>query len=113
MKQLLQNLKTGVTEVVDVPAPPCRPGHVLIASRVSLVSAGTERMLVDFGNAGWIAKARSQPEKVRQVLDKIRTDGLLPTMEAVFNKRGTDSRASVRFGHGGRIRATGQRSPLS
>jgi len=50
------------------------------------VSAGTERMLVDFGKAGWIEKARSQPDKVKQVLDKIRTDGLLPTMEAVFNK---------------------------
>ena len=64
-------MKTGATEIVDVPAPPCRPGCVLIASRVSLISVGTERMLVDFGKAGWIEKARSQPEKVRQVLDKI------------------------------------------
>lgn len=86
MKQLLQNIKTGETELLDVPAPMCRPGHVLIASRASLISVGTERMLLDFGKAGWIEKARQQPEKVKQVLDKIRTDGILPTVEAVFNK---------------------------
>jgi threonine dehydrogenase-like Zn-dependent dehydrogenase len=86
MKQLLQNIKTGWTELIDVPIPACKSGHLLLASRVSLVSVGTERMLVDFGKAGWIEKARQQPEKVKQVLDKIRTDGLLPTAEAVFNK---------------------------
>lgn len=86
MKQILQNVKTGRTELVDVPAPMCGLGHVLIASRASLISVGTERMLVNFGKAGWIEKARQQPEKVRQVLDKIRTDGVLPTVEAVFNK---------------------------
>ncbi len=61
-------------------------GQILIASRRSLVSAGTERMLVDFGKAGWLEKARQQPEKVKQVIDKIRTDGLIPTVEAVFRK---------------------------
>lgn len=86
MKQILQNLKNGATEIMDVPNPLCGPGRVLIRTTRSLVSAGTERMLVDFGKAGWIEKARSQPDKVKQVLDKIRTDGLLPTMEAVFNK---------------------------
>jgi len=86
MKQILQNLKTGATKIEDVPCPAVGRGHVLIRTTASLVSAGTERMLVDFGKAGWIEKARSQPDKVRQVLDKIRTDGLMPTMEAVFNK---------------------------
>jgi len=86
MKQILHNIKTGQTELVDVPAPLCQPGQVLIVSRASLISVGTERMLVDFGKAGWIEKARQQPEKVKQVLDKIRTDGFLPTVEAVFNK---------------------------
>ncbi|MFA6413682.1 MAG: bi-domain-containing oxidoreductase, partial [Syntrophales bacterium] len=86
MKQILQNLKTGATEIVDVPAPAVGRGRLLIRSSRTLVSAGTERMLVDFGKAGWIEKARQQPEKVKQVLDKIRTDGLMPTVEAVFNK---------------------------
>lgn len=84
MKQVLQNLRTGDTELADIPAPIIRPGQLLIATRRSLISAGTERMLVEFGQANLIAKARSQPDKVRQVLDKIRTDGLLPTLETVF-----------------------------
>lgn len=86
MKQILQNLKTGTTKVADVPCPRAGAGQVLIRSRVSLVSAGTERMLVEFGKASLIEKARQQPDKVRMVLDKIKTDGLLPTIEAVRNK---------------------------
>jgi predicted dehydrogenase/threonine dehydrogenase-like Zn-dependent dehydrogenase len=84
MKQILQNLKSGATELLNVPAPLTRPGHLLIATRRSLISAGTERMLVEFGQANLLAKAKAQPDKVRQVLDKLRTDGLLPTLEAVF-----------------------------
>ena len=86
MKQILQSLKTGVTEVATLPCPAVKRGQVLIRSSRTLVSAGTERMLVEFGKAGWIDKARQQPDKVRMVLDKIRTDGLMPTVEAVFNK---------------------------
>jgi len=84
MKQILQNLRTGMSELADVPTPLCRPGHLLIATRRSLISAGTERMLVEFSRANLLAKAKAQPEKVRQVLDKIKSDGLLPTLEAVF-----------------------------
>ncbi len=86
MKQLLQNLKTGDTEVAEVPSPGSRRGHLLVRTSTTLVSAGTERMLVDFGKAGWLDKARQQPDKVRMVLDKIRTDGLGPTVQAVRNK---------------------------
>ena len=84
MRQLLQNLKTGETEILDVPRPAVEKGRLLIRTSCSLVSAGTERMLVEFGQANLLAKARSQPDRVRQVLDKIRTDGLLPTLETVF-----------------------------
>lgn len=84
MKQIIQHLKDGFTEVAEVSTPLCQPGHLLIVTGRSLVSSGTERMLVEFGQANLLAKARSQPDKVRQVLDKIRTDGLLPTLEAVF-----------------------------
>ena len=86
MKQILQNLKTGMTEIIEVPAPMVGRGQILIQSTRTILSAGTERMLLDFGKAGWIAKARQQPEKVKQVLDKIKTDGIMPTVEAVFNK---------------------------
>lgn len=86
MKQVLQSLKNGSTEVAEVPCPAPRRGHLLIRTTRTLVSVGTERMLVEFGKAGWIEKARQQPDRVRMVLDKIKTDGLLPTFEAVMNK---------------------------
>lgn len=86
MKQVLQNLKSGAIEVAEVPCPMVRAGHLLIQTRASLISAGTERMLVEFGKGSLLAKARSQPDKVKQVLDKIRTDGLMPTLEAVFSR---------------------------
>ena len=86
MKQVLQNLRSGATEVAEVPAPGLRPGHILVRTTRSLISAGTERMLVEFGKAGWIAKARQQPDKVRMVWEKVKTDGLAPTLEAVMNK---------------------------
>lgn len=86
MKQVLQSLKDGSVEVAEVPAPKLAPGHLLIATTRTLVSAGTERMLVDFGRAGWIAKARQQPDKVREVLAKVRTDGLATTVDAVRSK---------------------------
>ncbi len=86
MKQILQNLNTGKTLLEEVPCPHAQSGHLLIRTAISLISAGTERMLVEFGKANLIEKARQQPDKVRMVLDKVKTDGLLPTFEAVRNK---------------------------
>lgn len=88
MKQILQNLSTGHSELIEAPVPQGRRGGLLIDTTVSLISTGTERMLVDFGKAGLISKARSQPEKVRQVLDKVATDGLMTTVDAVRSKLG-------------------------
>ena len=86
MKQIIQDLKTGKTILESVPAPIAAHGSVLIRTTCSLVSVGTERMLVEFCKAGYIAKAKQQPDKVKQVLDKMRAEGILPTLEAVFNK---------------------------
>ena len=86
MKQVLQNLSNGETSLVEVPCPKSQKGSLLISSRYTLVSAGTERMLVDFGKANVIDKARQQPDKVKMVLDKVRTDGLMPTIDAVRSK---------------------------
>lgn len=86
MKQILQHLRSGETMLAEVPAPLVRPGHLLIRSETSLVSLGTERMLIAFGQANLIAKARQQPEKVTQVLQKVRTDGLFATVDAVRAK---------------------------
>ncbi|MGD8885860.1 MAG: bi-domain-containing oxidoreductase, partial [Gammaproteobacteria bacterium] len=76
----------GETIIEDIPCPKVPKGAVLIRTRSTLVSAGTERMLVDFGKANWIDKARQQPDKVRMVVDKIKTDGLAPTLDAVRAK---------------------------
>lgn len=88
MKQIIQDLKSGSTILEEVPVPQVKSGHVLIQTTRTLVSLGTERMLIEFGKANLIDKARQQPDKVKQVLDKIKTDGLQPTLEAVFNKLG-------------------------
>ena len=83
MKQVLEHFRTGQIELAEVPCPVVRPGHLLVHTAVSLISPGTERMLVEFGQAGLLGKARAQPERVRQVLTKIKTDGLMPAVEAV------------------------------
>lgn len=88
MKQVLQNLRDGTTELADVPSPIAGRGQVLIRTARSVISSGTERMLVNFGKANLFQKARQQPDKVRQVLDKVRTDGLAPALEAVRDKLG-------------------------
>jgi len=86
MQQVLLNVATGATTLIETPVPSLQEGHVLIRTRRTLISAGTERMLVDFGRASMIDKARQQPDKVRMVLDKVRTDGLMATIEAVRSK---------------------------
>ncbi len=88
MKQIIQDLKKGDTILEEVPVPRVSSGSVLIKTTRSLVSLGTERMLVDFGKANFLQKAKQQPDKVKMVLNKVKTDGLRPTLEAVFNKLG-------------------------
>jgi threonine dehydrogenase-like Zn-dependent dehydrogenase len=86
MLQVLQSLADGRTILAEVPVGAAARGGLLVRTTRSLISAGTERMLVEFGRAGWIDKARQQPEKLRQVLDKVRADGVLPTVDAVRSK---------------------------
>ncbi len=86
MKRILQSLKTGETELAETPCPNVKPGHLLIQTSYSLLSPGTEKMLIDFGKSSLLQKIRKQPDKVRMVVDKMKTDGILPTLEAVRNK---------------------------
>lgn len=88
MKQIIQHMGTGETELIEVPVPQVPRNGLLVNTAVSLVSAGTERMLVDFGQSSLVSKARQQPDKVRQVFDKMRTDGVLTTFDAVRSKLG-------------------------
>lgn len=86
MKQLLQRLDTGETLLADVPVPSASGHALVVETRATLISAGTERMLVDFGKASLIEKARKQPDKVKQVVDKMKTEGVGPTLDAVRSK---------------------------
>jgi predicted dehydrogenase/threonine dehydrogenase-like Zn-dependent dehydrogenase len=86
MKQILQDMAKGGTTLAEAPAPRISSSHLLIHTTTSLISAGTERMLVGFGKASYIEKARQQPEKVKMVLEKVATDGLMTTIEAVQSK---------------------------
>lgn len=86
MKQILQNISNGETNLANVPCPQAKTGNLLISTSKTLVSAGTERMLIDFGKANFIEKARQQPDKVKMVLEKVKTDGLMPTVDAVRSK---------------------------
>ncbi|MGA2114366.1 MAG: bi-domain-containing oxidoreductase [Bryobacteraceae bacterium] len=83
MLQLFQNLRDGSLRTSDIPCPSAGPQSVLIRTRVTLISAGTERMLLEFGKANWIGKARQQPDKVRMVIEKMRSDGVVATLESV------------------------------
>lgn len=86
MKQILQDMAKGGSAIVEAPAPQVTKNHVVINTTKTLISAGTERMLVDFGKANLIDKARSQPDKVKMVLEKVQTDGLMTTVDAVKSK---------------------------
>ncbi|WP_419662628.1 oxidoreductase domain protein [Desulfosarcina variabilis str. Montpellier] len=86
MKQILQNLGNGHTSSIEVPIPSIINYNLIICSHCSLISAGTERMLVSFGKSSLMGKARSQPDKVKQVIDKIKTDGLANTIHAIRSK---------------------------
>jgi len=89
MKQLIQNLKNGDVYVEDIPTPHCGENKVLIKTRKTLISLGTEKMLLNFGKGSYLSKAKQQPDKVKMVLNKIKTDGLKPTLDAVLNKLDT------------------------
>ena len=86
MKQVVQDLRTGKVSIHELPVPSLKKNHVIIKSHSSLISVGTEKMLLSFGKAGWISKARQQPDKVKMVLEKIKTDGAVATFKSVQNK---------------------------
>jgi len=106
MKQILQNMRDGRTTVTNVPVPTPRSGQALVRVAASLVSAGTERMLVEFGEKSLVGKARSRPDLVRQVLDKMRREGLVSTLEATFNR--LDAPMSLGYSSAGTIVALGE-----
>lgn len=106
MKQLLQNVKTGKSTVEDVPMPTPREGQALVKTEASLVSAGTERMVVEFAEKSLVGKARSRPDLVKQVIDKARREGLVNTAQAAFNR--LDQPMALGYSSAGTIIALGR-----
>jgi predicted dehydrogenase/threonine dehydrogenase-like Zn-dependent dehydrogenase len=106
MKQLLQNVKTGKSTVEDVPVPTPREGQALVKIEASLVSAGTERMVVEFAEKSLVGKARSRPDLVKQVIDKARREGLVNTAKAAFNR--LDQPMALGYSSAGTIVALGK-----
>jgi len=86
MKQLLQNMRDGKAVVEEVPVPTPQADMVLVKTEASLVSAGTERMVVEFAEKSLAGKARSRPDLVRQVIEKAKREGLLATAQAAFDR---------------------------
>jgi len=109
MKQLLQNIKTGKSTVEDVPVPTPKDAQVLVKVEASLVSAGTERMVVEFAEKSLVGKARSRPDLVKQVLDKARREGLVNTAHAAFNR--LDQPMALGYSSAGTIVALGKNTP--
>ncbi|NDV25132.1 bi-domain-containing oxidoreductase [Desulfovibrio sp. JC010] len=88
MKQVVQTLKTGVVEVVDVPVPTLHDSFVLVQTKKSLISAGTEKTKIDIGKKNLLQKAKARPDLVRQVLQKVKSVGLTKTIQMVKTRLG-------------------------
>lgn len=86
MKQVIQSFNTGELSVAEVPSPTLRPAGILIRTAASLVSAGTERMIVDFAEKNLLQKAQARPDLVRQVMNKAHREGVLATLDSVRNR---------------------------
>lgn len=107
MKQLIQNLKNGDLKLEDVPIPAIKPGGLLVRNHFSLVSAGTERMVVDLGQKSLVGKARERPDLVKQVWERAKRDGFIDTFRKVMDRMG--SPLALGYSSSGIVEAAGER----
>ncbi len=105
MKQVVQNIRNGNLSIEDVPTPVASPGQVLIANQYSLISAGTEKMVMDLARKSLLGKARERPDQVRRVLEKIRNEGFWQTVDQVRKK--LDEPIAMGYSSAGIVIATG------
>lgn len=105
MKQIMQTLRTGVIKVDEVPVPLLSDKFLLVENKVSVISAGTEKTKIDMGKKSLLQKARSRPDLVKQVVNKVRTEGLQKTLETVNSR--LDSPSALGYSCAGSIVAVG------
>ncbi|HEX6909528.1 MAG TPA: bi-domain-containing oxidoreductase [Longimicrobium sp.] len=109
MKQVLQHVRSGKLELAEVPEPAPRAGGVVVRNAASLISAGTEKMIIDFAGKSLLGKARERPDLVRQVVDKVRKDGLGPTMQTVMSR--LDQPMALGYSCAGVVESAGRGAP--
>ena len=118
MKQVLQNFKSGELKIADVPAPVLKSGGVLVRNVSSFISAGTERMLIDFAEKSLIGKAKERPDLVKQLINKARREGIINTLQQAMNRLDTlmplgYSSAGIVIDVGSEVREVAETSPTS
>jgi polar amino acid transport system substrate-binding protein len=106
MEQLTQQLKSGKMEILEVPFPALNKGYIMVHNHYSVISAGTEGKTVTDARMGYIAKARSRKKEVLQVVDMVKSDGLLPTYKLVMNK--LEAPAELGYSTAGEVIAIGE-----
>lgn len=106
MQQLTQQLKSGKMEILEVPFPALNQGYIMVRNHFSVISAGTEGKTVTDARKGYIAKAKSRQKEVKQVIDMVKTNGLLPTYKLVMNK--LEAPAQLGYSTAGEVIAIGQ-----
>lgn len=105
MQQVIQNVRNGALSVTTVPDPIARPGQVLVANVCSLISAGTEKMVMDLAKRSLLGKARARPDHVRRVLQKLRNEGFFSTVRQVLSR--LDEPLSMGYASAGFVLACG------
>jgi predicted dehydrogenase/threonine dehydrogenase-like Zn-dependent dehydrogenase len=106
VKQVLQYVRSGELDVVEVPEPVCKAGGIVVRNTASLISAGTEKTIVDFAGKSLVGKARERPDLVRQVIAKVKKEGLGPTLQAVTSR--LDQPIPLGYSCAGTVEAVGR-----
>src|SRR5262249_34766771 len=106
MKQVIQNFRTGELKVDETPETICRQGGVLVVNIASLISAGAEKMGIEFAQKSLVGKAKERPDLVRQVIGKLRRDGLMSAINTVRAR--LDAPLALGYSRAGIVREVGR-----
>lgn len=105
MRQVMQSYRTGEIAIAEVPAPLAKPGHLLVRTMTSIVSVGTEKQILEFARRGLVGKALARPDLVRQIIAKVRTEGMLEAWRQAMAR--LDIPVPLGYSSSGRVIAIG------